>query len=395
MMKRKICVVLVDRANYGRMWPVMRAIEGNPRLELQTICAGTMLLERFGQAERVVQRDGFRVDARVYLELEGSVPATMAKSVGLGIIEFTNAYERLKPDVILIIGDRYEALAAAIAAAYLNIPVAHVQGGEVSGSIDECARHAITRFAQLHFPATQRSADYLVRMGESKESIFTFGCPAGDYIRELNPELPNDFLERFGVGPAFNINNPFLLVIYHPVTTEYGTEKIKAEELLSALAQMQKPTIWIWPNIDAGSDDISKTLRVYREHNDANWLHLIKNLDPMSFQKCLKRASCAVGNSSSFIRDSTFSGTPVVLVGDRQVGRETGANLVQVAANKSAIMDAIGRQLDHGRFPSSDLYGSGNASNRIAEKLATFQPRRQKYLEYVWDTSSSPDSAIV
>ena len=160
---RTICVVLVDRANYGRLWPVMRAIDTHPSLRLQTICAGTMLLERFGQAERVVQQDGFTIAGRVYLELEGSVPATMAKSLGLGIIEFVNEFQRIRPDVVLLIGDRYEALAAAIAAAYMNITVAHIQGGEVSGSIDESARHAITKFAHLHFPATARSAEYIIR----------------------------------------------------------------------------------------------------------------------------------------------------------------------------------------------------------------------------------------
>ena len=159
---KKVCVVLVDRANYGRMHPVMRAIDQDSELELLTVCAGTMLLERFGQAEKIVQADGFRVDGRVFLEVEGSIPATMAKSVGLGVIEFSTEFQRLKPDIVLLIGDRYEALAAAIAAAYMNIPLAHVQGGEVSGSIDESARHAITKFAHLHFPATERSADYIV-----------------------------------------------------------------------------------------------------------------------------------------------------------------------------------------------------------------------------------------
>lgn len=384
--KRKVCVVLVDRANYGRLWPVMRAIQRHPHLELQTLCAGTMLLERFGRAEKIVEADGFPVDGRVYMELEGSVPATMAKSVGLGVLEFTNEFQRLAPDIVLVIGDRYEALAGAIAAAYMNLSLAHIQGGEVSGSIDESARHAITRFAHLHFPNTRRAAEYIVRMGEDPAHVHNFGCPVGDYIRGLDTHLPPDLLARLGVGPAFDLNQGFLLVIYHPVTTSYGTERRKVEQLVQALDELQRPTLWIWPNIDAGSDDISKALRVYREHTANDWLHLIKNLDPVTFQKCLKRADCAVGNSSSFIRDTTFSGTPVVLVGDRQLGREHGENLMVVPAEKAPILEAIHRQLAHGRYDPSDLYGAGGAADNIAETLATFIPYRQKRLHYIYQS---------
>ncbi|MBW2664193.1 MAG: UDP-N-acetylglucosamine 2-epimerase (hydrolyzing), partial [Deltaproteobacteria bacterium] len=222
---RKICVVLVDRANYGRMHPVMRAIEADPDLELITVCAGTMLLERFGHAVKIVEADGFQVDGRVYLEVEGSVPTTMAKSIGLGIIEFTTEFHRLQPNIVLLIGDRYEALAATIAAAYMNISIAHIQGGEVSGSIDESARHAITKFAHLHFPSTERSSEYILRMGERPDAVFNVGCPSGDYIKNLNTVVPLDIFNNVGVGGGINPENPFLLVIYHPVTTRYGTAR--------------------------------------------------------------------------------------------------------------------------------------------------------------------------
>ncbi|MEK7884357.1 UDP-N-acetylglucosamine 2-epimerase [Methyloversatilis sp. NSM2] len=380
---RRICVVLVDRANYGRMHPVMRSIEQDPDLELLTVCAGTMLLERFGQAERIVEADGFRVDSRIYLEVEGSVPVTMAKGIGLGIIEFSSEFHRLRPDVVLLIGDRYEALAAAIAAAYMNLPIAHIQGGEVSGSIDESARHAITKFAHLHFPSTERSAEFIRRMGERPDMVFNVGCPSGDYIRALDLSLPKNLFERIGVGGGIDPDQPFLLVIYHPVTTRFGEARRQAEQLLEALHQLQTPTVWIWPNIDAGADDISKALRVYREHHDARWLHLVKNLDPVTFQKCLKVTACAIGNSSSFVRDSTFSGTPVVLVGDRQAGREHGDNLVSVPAETARIVEAARAQLARGRHEPSLLYGDGRASERIVEQLKRFEPYPQKLLSYL------------
>lgn len=366
------------------MHPVMRSIKADTDLELLTVCSGTMLLERFGQAEKIVAADGFHIDGRVYMELEGSVPATMAKSIGVGIIEFSTEFQRLKPDMVLLIGDRYEALAASIAAAYMNIPIAHIQGGEVSGSIDESARHAITKFAHLHFPATSRSADYIVKLGERADCVFNVGCPVGDYITQLDEALPHDVFSRVGVGGDIDPNKPFILVIYHPVTTRFGSERQQAEKLLMALHELAHPTVWIWPNIDAGADEISKCLRSYREkyHDSSQWLHLVKNLDPVTFQKCLKRAACAVGNSSSFIRDSTFSGTPVVLVGDRQTGREHGENLISVQPATGEIMAAIRRQLQHGRYKPGTLYGDGRASERIVEKLKAFVPYSQKMLQY-------------
>src|SRR5579885_2515532 len=183
MQPRKVCVVLVDRANYGRLQPVMRAIAAHPALRMQVMATGTMVLGRFGRPVEVVRADGFPVDSEIYIELEGSTPATMAKSVGFGVVEFASEFQRLKPDLVLLIGDRYEALAAAIAAAYMNICIVHIQGGEVSGSIDESARHAITKFAHYHFPSTRRSAEYLLRMGERPETILGIGCPSSDIAR--------------------------------------------------------------------------------------------------------------------------------------------------------------------------------------------------------------------
>lgn len=385
--KKKICAVLVDRANYGRMYPVMKAIQSDLDFELQTLCAGTMLLERFGQAERVVAADGFQIDGRVYLEVEGSVPVTMAKSIGLGIIEFSTEFQRLNPDVVLIIGDRYEALAATIAAAYMNLPVAHIQGGEISGSIDESARHAITKFAHLHLTSTERSASYIRQMGEHPDYVFNVGCPSGDYIIPMDADLSSDMFQKLGVGGNIDVNSPFFLVIFHPITTDLENQREQAVQLINALHEIQHPTIWIWPNVDAGSNHISKALRVYREHNNASWLYLIKNLDPITYQRTLKRAVCAIGNSSSFVRDSTFSGTPVVLVGNRQVGREHGENLISCPPISADIVHAIRKQTKLGRRPPSNLYGDGNASQKIIKALKSFKPYEQKVLRYPFENS--------
>lgn len=383
--KRKVCVVLVDRANYGRLKPVMRSIAEHPALELQVIAAGTMVLERFDQPVQVVRRDGFPVSGEIHMELEGSTPSTMAKSVGFGMVEFSSEFHRLKPDVVLIIGDRYEALSAAIAAAYMNICIVHIQGGEVSGSIDESARHAITKFAHFHFPSTVRSAEYVVRMGERPDTILGVGCPGSDIARMLNRKLDTQILNSRGSGAEIDVEKPFLLVLFHPTTTEFGGERKQMEELLLGINEIQQQTVLLWPNIDAGSDHVSKAIRSFRERFKPAWLRTLINLPPEDYSKVLANAACAVGNSSSFVRDASYFGTPVVLVGNRQEGRETDVHVTRVAPLHSTVADAIRQQLAHGRYEASTLYGDGYVSERIAEKLAQLEPYIQKRLHFIYD----------
>lgn len=384
--KRKICVVLVDRANYGRMKPVMETIKKEQKLEMQVVVAGTMVLERFGSAVNIVEKDGFFIDGRVYMELEGSTPATMAKSVGFGIVEYVNEFLRLTPDVVLLIGDRYEALAAATAAAYMNICIAHIQGGEVSGSIDESARHAISKFAQYHFPSTKRAAEYLVRMGEAPETILSIGCPSSDLARIFDTKLNGDFVNSMGSGAIIDIHKPFLLVVFHPTTTEYGGERQQMEELLEALKEIQMQTLLLWPNIDAGSDHVSKAIRRFRDHqHNLNWLRTIVNFPPEEYLKILANTACAIGNSSSFVRDAGYFGTPIVLVGNRQEGREHDIHLIRTAPATAKIVDAVKKQLKHGRYAPSKLYGDGYVAERIANALYELKPYIQKRLHYIYD----------
>ncbi len=381
--RRKICVVLVDRANYGRLKPVMQAIAAHPQLELQTLAAGTMVLERFHQPVDVVRSDGFAIHGEVYMELEGSTPTTMAKSVGFGIVEFANEFQRLKPDVVLLIGDRYEALAAAVAAAYMNCCLVHVQGGEVSGSIDESARHAISKFAHFHFPSTQRAAEYLIRMGERPDTILHIGCPSSDIARQLDRRLPAEVINGRGGGATIDVNQPYLLVLFHPTTTEFGGERRQMEELLAALDRIGQQTVLLWPNIDAGSDHISKAIRTFREQKKPNWLRALTNLSPENYLKTLAGTVCAIGNSSSFVRDAGYFGTPVVLVGSRQRGREHDQHVMPVDPTAETIAAAIQNQLAHGRYAPSTLYGDGQVSAKIAAALAELQPYVQKQLHFV------------
>jgi len=384
---RKVCVVLVDRANYGRLQPVMRAVAAHPALELQVVAAGTMVLERFDQPVNIVRSDGFNVDSEIYLELEGSTPATMAKSVGFGIVEFAGEFQRLQPDVVLLIGDRYEALAAAIAAAYMNLTIVHIQGGEVSGSIDESARHAISKFAHFHFPSTPRSAEYLLRMGERPDSILGIGCPSSDIARQMDRTLPETILHRKGSGARIDPLRPFLLAIFHPTTTEYGGERVQMETLLEALDSVRQPTVLLWPNIDAGADHVSKAIRSFRDRTKPKWLRTLINLPPEDYLRVLANAACAIGNSSSFVRDAGYFGTPVVLVGNRQEGRESDAHVTHVTPIRERILEGIRAQLAHGRYKPSQLYGDGEVSKRIANGLATLTPYLQKRLHFIHEAS--------
>lgn len=384
-MKKKINALIIDRANYGRLLPVLQGLQAAPDIELKILCSGTMVLPRFGHAEAILEKDGLKIDNRLYIELEGSNPVTMAKSLGIAVSEFASEFNRSCPDFLVLIGDRYEALAATIAAAYMGITIIHLQGGEVSGSIDESARHAISKFAHYHFAATERARNYLLRMGEDPKRTFNFGCPVADVILRQNDwALPADIFQM-GVGAVIDPTQPYFLVIFHPITTRYGEEKEEVIQLLAALEEMAHPTVWLWPNIDAGSDNISRLLREYREKNEAPWLRLIKNFPPEMYQRVLKNAALAIGNSSSFVRDSSFTGTPVVLVGDRQFGRESGPNVHNVRPKKRELMAAISRQLAHGPYAPQKLYGQKGAAQRIVEKIRELTPVKEKYLHYIYD----------
>jgi UDP-hydrolysing UDP-N-acetyl-D-glucosamine 2-epimerase len=390
--KRKVLVVLVDRANYGRLKPVMYAIQRHPELSLQVLASGTMVLERFSQPVHEVRADGFPVNGEVYIELEGSTPLTMAKSVGFATIEFASEFHRLNPDVVVVIGDRYEAIAATLAAAYMNICLVHIQGGEISGSIDESTRHAISKFAHYHFPSTQRSAEFLVRMGERRETILGTGCPSSDIALRLDRSLTDDIVNSHGGGARIDVSQPFLLVVFHPTTTQYGSERDEMEQLLSSLEQLAMPTILLWPNIDAGSDHISKAIRIFRDHKAPTWLRTLTNLTPENYLKVLAKAATAIGNSSSFVRDASFLGTPIVLVGRRQDGRETDAHVTNVPAVSGVITEAVLAQLAHGPYAPSHLYGDGEVSERIAGALANLKPYRQKKLAY--HTEDQPTATV-
>ena len=396
MSRRKVCVVINSRANYGRIKSFLRAAQNHPGLELQLIAGASALLYRFGSAIDVMRRDGFEPDAIVHSIVEGETPITMAKSVGLGTIELATQFQALQPDIVLTVADRFETIATAIAASYMNIPVAHTQGGEVTGSIDENVRHAITKLSHIHFPATERAREFLIRMGEDPDAVHLTGCPSIDTLTEIDLSLPQDIFQRYrGVGMQLDASKPYIVVMQHPVTTEYGDGLAQINATIEAVDRVGRKgvqVIWLWPNADAGSDDVAKGLRVFRERQSPNYLVLIRNFDVEDYARVLNNAGCIIGNTSSGLREGSYLGTPCVNIGSRQRDRERGVNVIDAPHETNAIHAAIERQLSNGRYPRSLLFGDGHAGKRIADILAVAPLRLEKTLNYL--SRSSPADRI-
>ena len=288
----------------------MKAVDDSGKLDLQLIVGASALLNRFGRVLDIIKNDGFVPSALLYSIIEGETPTTMAKSTGLGIIELSTIFQNLKPDIVLTVADRFETLSTAVAASYMNIPLAHTQGGEVTGSIDESVRHAITKLSHIHFPATKLAAENVIRMGERSDAVYIVGCPSIDAISNIDLSINEDFLKYKGVGPKVDYKKPYCVVLQHPVTTEYGQGFYQINETLKAVDKLDTQIIWLWPNIDTGSDDISKGLRMYREKNKESKIHFFKNFEVQDYARLISNSNCLIGNSSFCYSRRFFSWHP-------------------------------------------------------------------------------------
>jgi UDP-hydrolysing UDP-N-acetyl-D-glucosamine 2-epimerase len=349
------------------------------------VVAASALLDRYGTAVKFIDDDGFHIAARVYMVLEGENLAAMAKTTGLGVLELATVLDNLKPDVVITIADRYETLATAVAASYMNIPVAHVQGGEVTGSIDERVRHAVTKLSDLHFVSTEKAAERVIRMGENPSTVLVTGCPSIDLAAEIlsDPTLNFDPFERYGgVGPDLDLSSGYIVVMQHPVTTEYQLAREHVVETLNAVRESSLPTLWFWPNVDAGSDGTSSGIRAFREVERPSNIRFFKNMAPTDFLRLVVNSRCLVGNSSVGIRECSFLGVPVVNIGSRQSGRDRGCNVLDVDYSSSEILKAIGQHLNNGRYGQDTLYGDGHAGRKIAHLLSSVPLSIEKRLAY-------------
>jgi len=385
-MKRKICVVVTARPSYSRIRTALQAIKADPNLELQLVAAASTLLDQYGNAVRYMEQDGFEIASKVYMVVEGENLTTMAKTTGLGLLELATTFDNLKPDMVVTIADRYETIATAIAASYMNIPLVHIQGGEITGTIDEKVRHAVTKLADIHLVSTKKASENVIRMGENPDSVFITGCPSIDIAANVlnNPAIDFDpFAKYKGVGSVFDVQNKdYLVVMQHPVTTEYEQARTQILETLYAVKEIGLPAFWFWPNVDAGSDGTSKGIRMFRENERPTNIHFFKNMESEDFLRLVYNSRCLVGNSSVGIRETSFLGVPTVNVGTREAGRERGSNVLDVDYNRVQIQEAVRKQVSNGRYPSDPLYGKGDAGQQIAKILAEVSLRSEKRLSY-------------
>ena len=382
---KKICVVVNSRANYARVKSLLTEINKNKKLKLILVLGASATLYRFGEVHKIIRKDRFKIDEMLFSVVEGNDLVGMSKTTGLSIIELSNILKKQKPDLVVAVADRYENLSIAISASYMNISVAHIQGGETTGSIDEKVRHAITKLSDLHFVSTKRAKNFVIRMGELKSKVFLTGCPSIDLIKDINYSLPKNFLNKYGSGAPVYINENYILVVQHPVTTEFRNADIQIGETIEAIKlfceKKNYKAIWLWPNIDAGSDTFSKKIRMFKDTNP-DFVRFIKNFSPEDYARVMKNSKCVVGNSSSGIREASFLGVPSVNIGTRQADRERGPNVKDVGYNKHKILKSISQQVGK-KFKKSLIYGSGDAGKKMAMILSKTNFTINKKLNYL------------
>ena len=366
---RKICFIIINRANYSRVKSVMKAVQSSKKLKLQIVLASSPLLKKYGNLKNLLINDGFNVDGQFYTHVEGENLITMSKSTGLALLELTSAFHNLRPDIVFITGDRYEIIAAAISASYMNIFVAHHQGGELSGSIDENIRHAVTKLSHLHLVCTKKSMKNIIQMGEQPKRVYNVGCPSIDFIKKINFNKKVDLKKYgYGIGYKVDLNKPYYVVLLHPVTTNYLSNENLISSTLKAITKLNKQTIWLWPNNDAGADIITKKIRSFREKIN-NKINFYINFENIDYIKLIKNCDCLIGNSSSGIRESSYLKIPVVNIGNRQNNRERGTNVIDV---KKITINNIHKAILKSakiKIKINNIYGNGTSSYKISKIL--------------------------
>lgn len=386
MKKRKICLVITTRGNYAKMKSLIDLAIKDPSIELQLVIGGMVVLEKYGRLINQINKLNVKVIRQINFVVEGENLLTMSKSAGLAMIEFSLVFNELKPDIVMVIADRFECLPIAMAASYMNIFLAHIEGGEVSGSIDESIRHSITKLSNLHFPCSKEAGQRILKMGEKKDTIFVVGSTSFDVIRSINKNdlvQIRNYQKDYGIGAQIEIQSKgYITVIQHPVTSEYEDNFKNANKTLEAVVELNIPTIWILPNMDAGSDGVNKALRFFRDKNKNNFIHFYKSLPIEIFAPILFNSLCIVGNSSSGIRESEFLGIPSVNIGTRQNGRERGKNVIDVSYNKNEIKKAIKKQINMKSYKTQNIYGDGYASVKILKILKKIKLITQKTIAY-------------
>ncbi|NBY13402.1 MAG: UDP-N-acetylglucosamine 2-epimerase (hydrolyzing) [Betaproteobacteria bacterium] len=355
---RRICYVSGTRADFGLMQSTLRAIAAEPGLTLDVVVTGMHLSPRFGTTVDEIVASGLHVAARIPVAIEESTGAAMARNLAATLDGCVDAFERLRPDVVLLLGDRGEMLAGALAAIHLNIPIAHIHGGERSGTVDEPVRHAISKLAHFHFVSSEDARARLVRMGERAEHVFVSGAPGLDGLVELAAFGRDELCAGAGFDPAA----PLGLMVYHPVLQEAAEAEDQARALVEACLSRQLQLMAVMPNSDAGNAGVRRVLDACADHPR---VRVRTHLPRREFVSWMAACDLMVGNSSSGIIEAASFGTPVVNVGIRQNLRERNANVMDVAARRDELVAGVERALAHGRYSLHNVYGDGQTGQRI------------------------------
>lgn len=378
---KKIAVITGTRADYGHLYPILKGIDAQKDLKLHLIVTGMHLMREFGYTVREVEQD-FEVYAKVNTYPRADTGASVAEALGLCVAKLTEAIEELRPDVILVLGDRWEMLAAAIVGTYLSIVVAHIHGGDVSETVDEHVRHAITRLAHLHFPATKESAERIIRMGEQTWRVHHTGSPRVDII--MNHDYPDPMLvaERLGL----DMSRPTILVVQHPVSVEVDQAADQIGTTMKALVELGHQAVVIYPNADPGGRRIIRVIQEYAKKY--SFIKASKNLPQRDYLGLMKFADVMVGNSSSGIIEAPSFSLPFINLGTRQHGRERGCNVIDVNYDAGEIVEAVNVALNNGDFRvkikqgGSPYAGSGEKIANILSELKITPNLLQKKITY-------------
>jgi len=365
---KRIAVITGTRAEYGIFKPVLQAIKTNPRLKLSLIVVGMHLAAEFGYTVKEIENDHFKIDSKIDVLHLKDTGVAMARSIGECIAKMADSLDRIKPDILLVLGDRSEMLAGAVAATYLGVSIAHIHGGDISGNVDEPVRHAITKLAHIHFPATKESAARIIKMGEEPWRVHVVGAPGLDSALSKELPEPKQMAEKYGLDTS----KPIILVVQHSLVTEAEDAANQIRETLNAIVELGYQTIMIYPNADAGGRRIIEAIKEYEGYPFIKTFNSIPHEEYLSL---MKLASLMVGNSSSGIIEAPSFGLPVVNVGTRQVGRQRSENIIDVGYNKEQIKKAINKALFDEKFKqkarnSQSIYGDGKAGKRIADILS-------------------------
>lgn len=375
--KRKVCFIITNRIHYARQQILLDQLKGDPDIELQLVVGGSAMVDQYGEVLPRLSKKGFIVQEQMLNLVEGGSHVAMAKTAGLAVLELANTFQKLNPDIVLVRGDRFEMLAAAMTAAYLNKTVAHIEGGDVTGTIDESVRHAITKLAHIHFVTNDSSSSRLIQMGENPAYIFNVGSPDIEFAAHVERRINAETLNRIGVGGYIDFSKPYIMVIQHPVTSEPNNSE-NVLKTLDAVAELGIQTLWFWPNPDAGTDGISGAMRRFRENNPTPNVRFVIDIEPADFIALLKNTKCLVGNSSSGIKEASFFGVPVVNIGTRQQGRTRAENVADVGYDTAEIKRAVERHIAHGQYPQSKIYYKPQTSKMIRHILKTTPLYTQK-----------------